>query len=145
MGSVQGSPCEGWICTITFFLFPLKSIRYLLNEIKAFIFRPHGWPTKARTELDPSSRSMISRSNFVVIPYMFMLIFFHTPIGSISSWSANFRYIPNSLSLSLPICSHVFHVIIFTWDSKSRTTCWTWYPFISRSTSGSTSLLSFFI
>ena len=107
---------------INFFLFPLIFIRSLSNEIKAFIFQPHGWHTKAGTELDPSSGSMISRSNFVVIPFMVMLTFFHAPIGSISYWSANFRYIPDSLSLSLLICSHVFHVIIFTWDSKSRTT-----------------------
>ena len=92
--------------------------------------------------MDPSLGWIISKSNLVDIPLMVVLTFLQTSIGSIRPWSANFSYIPDSYSRVLPNCSQVSRVIMFTCDPKSSTTCQTWYPSISRSTSGSASLLS---
>ena len=86
MGSVQGFPWEGWIGTITFCPFPFSFILSLSKYIDAFIFIPHGGPTKARKEPDPSLGSMISKLNLVDIPFIFVSTFLQTPMGSISPW-----------------------------------------------------------
>ena len=122
--------------TITLFPFHFIFILSLSNDIDAFIFHPHGHPTKAGKELDPSLGSMISKSTFVEMPFIVVLTFLQTPMGSISPWSDNFKHIPDSFSQGLPSCSHVSRVIMFTWDPKSRMNYRTWYPSISRSTSG---------
>ena len=129
--------------TINLCSFPFSFILSLYNEIDAFIFHPHGCRTKHGKELHPSLGLMILKSTFVEMPFIVVSTFLQTPMGSISPWSANWRYMPNSYSRGLPSCSHVSRVIIFTCEPKSSTTCRTWYPLISRSTSGSTSLLSF--
>ena len=115
----------------------------LSKDIEAFIFLPQCWPTNAGKELDPSSGSVIWKSTLVYIPLIVVSTFFQTPIGSIRPWLAIFRYIPDSYSRGLPICSQVSWVMMFTCDPKSSTTCRTWYPSISRSKSGLASLLSF--
>ena len=143
IGSIQGSPWDGWIGTINFCPFPFSFILSLSKDIDAFIFLPQGQPTNAGKELDPSLGSIISKSTLVDIPFIVISTFLQTLIGSIRPWSANFRYIPKSYSRGLPNCSQVSRVIIFTYDPNSSTTCQTWYPSISRSTSGSASLLSF--
>ena len=109
----------------------------------AFIFLPQGQPTSRGKEIDPSFGSMISKSTLVEIPFIVVSTFFQTPIGSIRPWSASFRYMPDSHSRGLPICSQVSRVMMFTCEPKSSTTCQTWYRSISRSTSGSASPLSF--
>ena len=86
---------------------------------------------------------MISKSTLVDILLIVVSTFFQTPIGSIRPWSASFSYMPDSYYRGLPNCSHVSRVIIFTCDPKSSTTCRTWYPSISKSASGSASILSF--
>ena len=111
--------------------------------IEAFIFLPQGQPTNARKELDPSLGSIILKLTFVDIPLIMVSTFFQTPIGSIRPWLDSFRYISDSYSWGLPSCSQVSWVMMFTCDSKSSTTCRTWYPSISKLTSGSASLLSF--
>ena len=128
---------------MTFFPFPFNLILSLSRDIDALIFLPQGRPTNVGKELDPSLGSMISKSTLVEIPFIVMSMFFQTLIGSIRPWSASFRYIPNSYTWGLPNCSHVCQVIKFACDPKSSTTCRTWYPSISRSTSGSESPLSF--
>ena len=143
IGSIQGSPWDGWIGTMNFYPFPFSFILSLSKDIEAFIFLPQGRPTNTRKELDPSLGSIISKSTLVNIPFIVVSTFLQTPIGSITPWSANFRYILDSYSRGLPNCSQVSRVIIFTCDLKSSTTCRTWYPSISKSTSGSASLLSF--
>ena len=143
IGSIQGSPWDGWIGTMTFCPFPFNFILSLSKDIKSFIFRPQGWATNAWKELDPSLGSIISKSTLVNIPYMVMSTSLQTPIGSNRPWSTSFRYILDSYSQGLPNCSQVSRVIMFTCDPKSSTTCQAWYPSISRSTSGLASLLSF--
>ena len=124
-------------------MFPFSFILSLSHEIYAFIFWPHGHPTKARKERHPSLGSIISKSTFVEMPFIVVSTFLQTPMGSINPWLSSFKYIPDSFSQGLPSYSHVSLIMIFSWDPKSRTTCRTWYPSISRSTSGSTSFLSF--
>ena len=143
IGSIQGYPWDGWICTMIFFPFPFSLILSLSKDIDAFIFLPQGWPTNAGKELDPSLGSIISKSTLVDIPFIVVSTFLQTTIGSIRPWSANLRYIPDSYSQGLPNRSQVSRVIMFTCEPKSSTTCWTWYPSISRLTRGSASLLSF--
>ena len=143
IGSIQGSPWDGWIGTMTFCPFPFSFILSLSRDIDAFIFLPNGQPTKVGKELDPYLGSIISKSTLVDIPFIVVSTFLQTPMGSISPWSDNLRYMPDSYSRGLPNCSHVSRVIIFTCEPNSSTTCRTWYPLIYRSTSGSTSLLSF--
>ena len=125
MGSIQGSPCEGSMGTIIFYPFHFSFILSLSNEIDAFIFLPHGHPTMAGKELDPSLVSMISKSTFFEIPFIVVSTFLQTPMGSISPWSSNFKYMLDSFSQGLPNYSHVSLIMIFTWDPKSRTTCQT--------------------
>ena len=129
--------------TMTFCPFPFNFILSLSKDIEAFIFLPQGRPTNAGKELDPSLQSIILKSTLVNIPFIVVLTFFQTAIGLIRPWLASFRYILDLYNQGLPNCSHVSRVIIFTYDPKSSTTCQTWYPSISRSTSGSASLLSF--
>ena len=99
---------------MTFCLFPFNFILSLSRDINAFIFLPQGRPTNAGKELDPSLGLMISKSTFVVIPFMVVSTFLHTPIGSMSPCSTSFRYMPDSLSRDLPNCYHVSLVIMFT-------------------------------
>ena len=75
MGLVQGSPWEGRIGTITFCPFSFNFILYLSKDIYDFIFIPHGRPTKAGKELDPSLGSMISKSTLVDIPFIVVSTF----------------------------------------------------------------------
>ena len=91
IGSVQGSPWDGWIGIITFCPFPFNFIIYLSKDIEAFIFLPQGQPINAGKELDPSLGSMISKLTLVDIPFIIVLTFFQTPIGSIRPWSTSFR------------------------------------------------------
>ena len=128
---------------MTFCPFHFNLILSLSMDINAFIFLLQSRPTNTRKELDPSLGLMISKSTLVEIRFIVASTFFHTPIGSIRTWLASFRYNPNSYSRGLPICSQVSRVMMFTCDPKSSTTCWTWYPSISKSTSGSASLLYF--
>ena len=131
--------------TMTFCPFPFNLILPLSRDIDAFIFRHQGQPTNVGKELDPSLGLIISKSTLVDIPFIVVSTFFQTPIGSIRPWSTSFRYMPDSCSQCLPICSQVSWFMMFTCDPKSRTTCRTWYPSISRSTNGSASLLSFWL
>ena len=64
--------------------FPLIFSLSLSSEIDAFIFHPHGLPSNAGKELDPLLGLSISKSTFVVMPFIVVLMFLHTPIGSIS-------------------------------------------------------------
>ena len=98
IGSIQGSPWDGWIGIITFCPFTFNFILSLSKDIKAFIFLPQGQPTNVGKELDPSSGSIISKPTLVDIPFIVVSMFLHTPIGSIMPWMANFRYIPDSYS-----------------------------------------------
>ena len=70
----------GQILYVYFLCFILS----LFSEIDAFIFRPHGRPTKDGKEPDPSLGLIISNSTFVVIPFIVVLTFLQTPMGSIS-------------------------------------------------------------
>ena len=83
IGSVQGSPWDGWIGIITFCPFPFNFILFLSKDIEAFIFLPKGRPTNAGKELNPSFGSIISKSTLVDIPFIVVWTFFQTPIGSI--------------------------------------------------------------
>ena len=96
MGSIQGSPWEGWISTMTFYPFPFSFILSLSMDIDVFIFLPQGRPARVGKQLDPSLGSIISKSTLVDIPFIVVSTFFQTPIGSIRPWSASFRYTPNS-------------------------------------------------
>ena len=123
IGSIQGYPWDGWIGTITFCPFPFSFILSLSKDIDAFIFLPHGRPTKAGKELYPSLGSKISKSTLVEIHFIVVLTFLQNLIGLIKPWSANLRYIPDSYSRGLPNCSQVSRVIIFNCEPKSSTTC----------------------
>ena len=105
--------------------FPFNFTLSLSRDIDAFIFLPHGQPTKAGKELDPSLGSIISKLTLVDIPFIVVSTFLQTPMGSISPWLANLRYMLDSFSRGLPKYSHVSHVIIFTCELKSRMTCQT--------------------
>ena len=96
--SIQGSPWDGWIGTMTFYPFPFSFILSFSKCIDAFIFLPQGRPTKAGKELDPSLGSIISKSTLVDIPFIVVSTFLQTPIGLIRPWSANLRYIHDSYS-----------------------------------------------
>ena len=98
IGSIQGSPWDGWIGTMTFCPFPFSFILSLSKDIDAFIFLPQGRPTKAGKELDPSVGSIISKLTLVDIPFIVVSTFLQTPMGSIRPWLNNLRYIPDSYS-----------------------------------------------
>ena len=83
---------------MNFYPFSFSFILSLSRDIDVFIFLPHGRPTKAGKELDPSLGSMISMSTLVNIPFIVISTFLQTPMGSISPWSANLRYMPESYS-----------------------------------------------
>ena len=68
IGSIQGSPWDGWIGTMNFCPFHFSFILSLSKDIDAFIFLPQGQPTNAGKELDPSLGLIISKSTLVDIP-----------------------------------------------------------------------------
>ena len=68
---------------ITFRPFPFNFIISLSKDIDAFIFLPHGQPTKAGKELDPSLGFIILKSSFVDMPCIVVSTFLQIPMGSI--------------------------------------------------------------
>ena len=107
IGSIQGSPWDGWIGTMNFYPFPFNFILSLSKDIDALIFLPQGQPTKAGKELDPCLGSIISKSTLVSIPFIVVSTFLQTSIGLIRPWASNLGYIPDSYSQGLPNCSQM--------------------------------------
>ena len=64
IGSIQGSPWDGWIGTMNFCPFPFSFILSLSKDINTFIFLPQVRPTKAGKELDPRLRVNNFKVNF---------------------------------------------------------------------------------
>ena len=98
VGSIQGYPWDGWIGTMIFCPFPFNFILSFSRYIDTFIVLPHGRPTNVGKEMDPSLGSIISKSTLVNIPFIVVSTFLQTPMGSISPWSPNLSYMPDSYS-----------------------------------------------